>query len=114
MAYNEKLAERIRQQFNKLTNVEEKAMMGGLCFMYNEKMCVGIFKDQLMCRVDPEDVPTLVQRKGATQMDMAGRTMKGYLLIDDSGMKQEEDFQFWISRCIEFNKYAKSSKKKKK
>lgn len=113
MAYNELLAERIRKRFQKLKNVEEKAMMGGLCFMYNDKMCVGIFKDQLMCRIDPATVPGLLKRKGAQQMDMSGRVMKGYLLIDESGMKKEDDFDFWISQCLEFNKHAKASRKKK-
>ncbi len=53
MPYNEKLANRIRERFATLDNVEEKEMMGGLTFMYNDKMCVGIIKDDLMCRIDP-------------------------------------------------------------
>jgi TfoX/Sxy family transcriptional regulator of competence genes len=53
LAYNQKLANRIRDAFDKLPNVEEKEMMGGLTFMYNDKMCVGIFKEELISRVDP-------------------------------------------------------------
>ena len=112
MAYSEQLADRIRRRFQKLKKVEEKAMMGGLCFMYNGKMCVGIFKDQLMCRIDPAIVPELLKRKGSQQMDMAGRLMKGYILVDESGMQKEEDFDFWIAKSLEFNEYAKASKKK--
>jgi len=50
MAYDEKLAVRIRERMSELPNVDEKEMMGGLVFMYNGKMCVGIIKDELMCR----------------------------------------------------------------
>lgn len=53
MAYNEQLANRIRQKLSDLPNVVEKEMMGGLTFMYNDKMCVGIIKDELLCRIDP-------------------------------------------------------------
>ncbi len=53
MAYSEELANRVRQSFENLSNVVEKQMMGGLTIMYNDKMCVGIIKDELMCRIDP-------------------------------------------------------------
>ena len=52
MAYNENLAERIRTALSKKRKVEEKKMMGGLTFMVNGKMCVGILKDDLMARID--------------------------------------------------------------
>ena len=54
MAYNHQLADRIRNTLGDLPNIEEKEMMGGIVFMYNDKMCVGIIKDDLMCRIDPE------------------------------------------------------------
>ena len=55
MAYNEKLANRVRELIaEKETNVEEKRMFGGLCFMVNEKMCIGVEKERLMIRLDPE------------------------------------------------------------
>ena len=53
MAYDEQIANRIRERFADLENIEEKAMMGGVTFMYNGKMCVGVIKDELMCRIDP-------------------------------------------------------------
>ncbi len=53
MAYNEPLANRVRERLAGLNQIEEKPMMGGLTFMYKGKMCVGIIKDNLMCRVDP-------------------------------------------------------------
>ena len=49
---NETLANRVRQKLSDLPNIEEKEMMGGLTFMYNDKMCIGIIKDELMCRIE--------------------------------------------------------------
>ncbi len=62
--YSETLASRVRQRFAKLPNVTEKEMMGGLTFMYNDKMCVGIIKDELMCRIDPALHESCVEKVG--------------------------------------------------
>jgi len=113
MAYNEKLADRIRERFSSLRRVEEKKMMGGLTFMYNGKMCVGIIKDDLMCRIDPSTHDDAIEKKGCRTMDFTNRPMIGYVLIDDSGMKSKKDFDYWIDLALDFNKKAKSSKKKK-
>ena len=113
MAYNEKLAERIRSRFSSFENVEEKAMMGGLTFMLNDKMCVGILKDELMCRIDPSIHEEMIEKQGCRTMDFSVRPMKGYILIEDTGMQSQKDFDFWIDLAFEFNAKAKSSKKKK-
>ncbi len=114
MAYNEKLANRIREKFAELPNVSEKEMMGGLTFMLNDKMCVGIIKDELMCRIDKTFHDTAIEKIGCRTMDFTNRPMKGYVLIDDNGMKTQKDFDYWIDLALDFNKYAKSSKPKKK
>ncbi len=113
MAYSEILAERIRERFAALRNVSEKEMMGGLTFMYNDKMCVGIIKDELMCRIDPNLHDTEVEKNGCRTMDFTKRPMKGYIMIDDTGMKSKKDFDYWIDLALEYNKKAKSSKRKK-
>ena len=114
MPYNEILANRIRQHLSKLPNIEEKVMMGGLTFMYNNKMCVGIIKDELMCRIDPKLHEKCVEKIGCRTMDFTKRPMIGYILIDESGMKSKADFEYWINLALEFNSQAKSSKKKSK
>jgi len=114
MAYNEKLANRIREQLADLPNTEEKEMMGGLTFMVNEKMCIGIIKDEMMCRIAPEIQDTVLEKTGCRIMDFTGRPMKGYVMVDDTGMKSQKEFEDWINLCLEFNSKAKSSKKKKK
>lgn len=88
-------------------------MMGGLTFMYNDKMCVGIIKDELMCRIAPEQHEEAIKKKGCRTMDFTHRPMQGYVLISEEGMRSEKDFDYWIGLSLEYNKYAKSSKKKK-
>lgn len=113
MAYNQILADRIREQLQHLDGIEEKEMMGGLCFMLNDKMCVGIIKDEMMCRLDPVLYEEALEKTGCHEMNFTGRPMKGWVLINDSGMKTVADLNYWIGLSVEYNQYAKSSKKKK-
>lgn len=114
MAYNEKLANRIREQLADLPNIEEKEMMGGLTFMVNGKMCIGIIKDEMMCRIAPEMQDSVLEKTGCRIMDFTGRPMKGYVMVDDTGMKNQKVFEYWINLCLAFNSKAKSSKNGKK
>ncbi len=113
MAYNQTLANRIREQLQDLDDIEEREMMGGLCFMLNDKMCVGIIKDELMCRLDPALYEESLEKTGCHEMTFTGRPMKGWVLIEDSGMKTVADLNYWIGLSVDYNKYAKKSKKKK-
>ena len=113
MAYDEKLAERIRERLSELPHIEEKEMMGGLSFLYNGKMCVGIIKDEMMCRIDPAEHEAAVERHGCRVMDFTGRPMKGWVMVDESGMKSKKDFDEWIELALTYNGKAKSGKKKK-
>ena len=114
MAYNEKLANRIRERLADLPVVSEKEMMGGLTFMVNDKMCVGIIKDEMMCRIDPGLHDTAIEKTGCRTMDFTKRPMRGYVMIDDTGMKTQRDFNYWMELALDFNERAKSSKKRKK
>ena len=114
MAYAQTLANRIRERFATLANVEEKEMMGGLTFMLNDKMCIGIIKDEMMCRIDPELHDAAIEKQGCRTMDFTNRPMKGYVMIDETGMKTKKQFDYWVDLALDFNKKAKPSKKKKK
>jgi TfoX/Sxy family transcriptional regulator of competence genes len=114
MAFLEDLANKIRFFFENFENVEEKKMMGGLTFMYNGKMCVGVIKDELMCRIDPDFHNEAVEKRGCRTMDFTNRPMMGYVLIDETGYCSQKDFDYWINLAIEFNSKAKASKKQKK
>lgn len=114
MAYNEFLADRIRQYFNSKRIVFiEKKMMGGLAFMIDDKMCVGIIKEDLMARIGPVNKPNALTRKACREMDFTGRPMKGFVMINPEGTDMDDDLEYWIDLALEFNPFAKSSKKGK-
>ncbi|WP_020537633.1 TfoX/Sxy family protein [Lewinella cohaerens] len=121
MAFDEYLADRIRKAFEEHnTAFAEKKMMGGLCFMVNEKMCCGIHYDKkketdlLMARIGLDASIDALEREGCHPMDFTGRPMKGYVFVTSDGFDTEEDLTHWIRLCIAFNPLAKASKKKKK
>ncbi len=121
MAYDELLVDRVRLLFDRQgLQVLEKKMMGGLCFMLEEKMCCGVLfnkkkqLDLLMVRIGPDAVEASLDREGALPMDFTGRPMKGFLFVAPEGFEQESDLQYWVQLCIDFNPLAKKSSKKKK
>lgn len=115
MAYDEFLEERITQVLKqKGIPFEAKKMMGGLCYLVDDKMCVGIVHDQLMARIAPELYESSLQKKGCSEMNFTGRPMKGYVFVDPIGIDAEVDLEYWIDLCLEFNPRAKSSKRKSK
>jgi len=115
MAYNEKLADMTRELIARThKNVEEKAMFGGLCFMVNGKMCVGVEKDRLMVRLDPALYDEVMEKEGCRPMDFTGKIMKGYVFVDASALNTRKKLDYWINLALEFNKKAKAAKKKTK
>ena len=113
MSYNEKLANRVRELLQTKRSVAEKKMMGGLTFMVNDKMCVGILNDDLMARIDPAVYEKVLEKRGCREMDFTGKPMRGFVFIEPEGTKTKKDLEYWINLALEFNKKAKSSKKKK-
>lgn len=115
MAYNEKLADRTREIISRThKKVEEKKMFGGLCFMVNGKMCVGVEQHRLMVRLDPERYDEAMEKEGCKPMDFTGKVMKGYVFVDADALGTEKKLGYWINLALEFNSKAKASKKKKK
>ena len=113
MAYDEYLADRIRNVLlEKRVSAQEKKMMGGICFMVDDKMCVGVIKNNLMARIDPDIVDKALTKKGSKPMDFTGRPMKGYVFVEPEGYDMDKDLEYWVQLCLNFNPKAKSSKKK--
>ncbi|MBK8944420.1 MAG: TfoX/Sxy family protein [Ignavibacteriae bacterium] len=112
MAYNEKLANKIREALSEIPNVEEKKMFGGLAFLVNDKMCINVSGEKLMCRYDPKLEDKISAKNGFEKVLMKGKDFKGYCYVKPEGFKTKKDFDFWIKLCLEFNKEAKSSKTK--
>ena len=111
MAYKEELAGRIRTALADQKAVEEKKMMGGLTFMVNGKMCVGVHGDELMVRMDPGAHENALEREGCRVMDFTGRPMKGFVFVGPRGTTSAEDLDYWINLALDFNKRAKASKR---
>ena len=120
MAYDEFLADRIRRFMKtKNANFFEKKMFGGLCFMVNDKMCCGLLfnkkkdTDFLMARIGEAATEAAMKREGAQPMDFTGRPMKGYAFVTPDGIDTEDDLEYWLQLCLDFNPFAKASKKRK-
>lgn len=115
MAYDNYLGERIANTLkNKGVNYNEKHMFGGLAFMVDEKMCVGVIKDSMMVRIDPAIFESSLEKKGCQAMEFTGKPMKGFVSITTEGMDLDEELEYWIDLALDYNPRAKASKKKKK
>ena len=114
MAYDEILANRVREILSPLRKVEEKKMMGGLTFMVNDKMCVGILEENLMVRIDPDIYEKVLERTGCREMDFTGRPMRSFVFVDPEGTNTKKDLNYWLGLVLEYNKKARPSKRKKK
>ena len=115
MAYNEKLADRIREIISLTHKItEEKKMFGGLCFMVNDKMCVGVEQERLMVRLDPALYDEVMEKEGCRPMDFTGKIMKGYVFVDIEALNTKKKLEYWVKLALVYNKLAKASKPKKK
>ena len=100
MAYDQKLAERIRAAVADVKGVSEKAMFGGIAWMKGGNMFVGTLKDELMVRVGKDAHDAEVKRPHARIMDFTGRPMKGYLVIAPAGVKTVPQVKAWSDRAL--------------
>lgn len=113
MAYSEYLADRVRQRLSSISLVEEKKMLGGLTFMVNNKMCMGITtdkktgNDRLMVRVGKLPYQDLLGTRGSREMDFTGKVMRGFLFVDPEGIDNEDDLDFWVEKALAFNTLIK-------
>ena len=108
MPYDEHLVGRIRAALlPRRREVEEKKMMGGLTFMVNDKICVGVSKDKLMARIDPDVHEVALQRKGCHEMNFTGKPMKGFVFVNSKGTSSKKDLNHWVKLALDFNKKAK-------
>ena len=115
MSYDEKLADRTREIISLThTITEEKRMFGGLCFMVNDKMCVGIERERMMLRIDPAKYEEVMEMEGCRPMDFTGKVMKGFIFVDADVLNTKKKLEYWIKLALEYNAIAKASKKKKK
>ena len=102
MAFDEGLAERIRELLRERSGVIERKMFGGLAFMLNGYMFVGIVGDTLMARVGPDGYAKALAQKHVREMDFTGKPMKGYVYVAPEGIESDAALEHWVSRCAAF------------
>jgi TfoX/Sxy family transcriptional regulator of competence genes len=102
MAFNEALVERIRQGLTRRKNIEEKKMFGGIGFLLNGNMLVGVWKDSLIVRLGPEDGDEALKEAHVREFDITGKPMKGWVLVEPQGVEDDEQVRDWIQRAVRF------------
>lgn len=113
MTYNITLADRVREYLLQATTlpIKEKKMFGGLAFMVDNKMCINVSGDNLMCRFDPNLLETVAEKNGYMPMIMRGKQLKGYCYVNPDGFRNQKDLKYWVHLCLAFNGKAKRSRK---
>lgn len=121
MAYDEYLGERISSVLErKKVRFYSKKMIGGLCFLVDDKMLCGIHIDKkyndslLMARVGEKNMEQLLSQPHVLPMDFTGRPMKGYVFVTPESFDADQDLEKWLQLCLDFNPEAKASTMKKK
>ena len=102
MAYDEGLAQRLRDCFAERDDVVERRMFGGLAFMLSGNMCCGVIGDELMARVGPEYYASALQHAQARPMDFTGKPLKGFVYVASDGITADQGLERRVRRCIEF------------
>jgi TfoX/Sxy family transcriptional regulator of competence genes len=101
VAYNEKLAERIRAELSGIPFMEKK-MFGGVGFLVQGNMACGVHKQSMIVRVDPEKHAKLLKKPHAGAFDITGKPMKGWLLVDSDGCRTAKQLSEWVKEGVEF------------
>jgi len=113
MAYDEKLAYRLRAALKASKGITEKKMFGGISFLLNGNMVAGVLGSDLVSRFDPDETDRLLKKPHARPFDpfdkRPGKPMKGWLLVGPAGLTKERELQTWIELGLE---YARSLPKK--
>ena len=102
MAFDERLAQRVREALSQEKQVTERRMFGGLAFMVRGHMTVGINDTTLMARVGPEHHAAALRRAHVRPMDFTGKPMKGYVYVDAPALATDKSLREWLARCLTF------------
>jgi hypothetical protein len=101
MAYDEMLAERVRDVLEGRPGLEEQRMFGGLAFLINRRMCCGIMSGGLLLRLGAEGVADVLAREPhARPMDFTGKVMRSFVIIEAPGVKTDAQLRHWVERAL--------------
>lgn len=102
MAFDPGLAQRVRESLGDCAGITERRMFGGLAFLVDGKMFIGIRNSSLMARVGPERHQDALALPGVRVMDFTGRPMKGYVYVDPPAIAEEGDLKAWVLWCVQY------------
>jgi TfoX/Sxy family transcriptional regulator of competence genes len=102
MAYSESLAGRLRDALSRRRNVVEKKMFGGVGFLLDGNMCVGVWKDSLIARLGPERAEEALRRPYVSDFDVTGRPMKGWVLVGPEAIDDDQSLSEWVDQAARF------------
>jgi TfoX/Sxy family transcriptional regulator of competence genes len=102
MAFSEALAERIRRGLARRRGIEEKKMFGGIGFLLNGNMLVGVWKDSLIVRLGPEESDEALKEPHVSEFNITGRSMKGWVLVAPEAVETADELNGWIQRAVKF------------
>ena len=102
MAYDETFADRVRDALAPRAGLTERRMFGGIAFMVDGNMAVGIIGEDLMVRLDPADAEAALTEEHVRPMDFTGRPMKGMVFVDSDGTASEADLASWVDAGADF------------
>jgi TfoX/Sxy family transcriptional regulator of competence genes len=102
MAFNEVLAERIRDALARKRAIQEKKMFGGIGFLLNGNLLVGVWKESLIVRLGPDEGEEALTEPHVKEFDITGRAMKGWVLVEPQGVEDDEQLRAWIQRAVKF------------
>jgi hypothetical protein len=108
MAYDEGVAQRIREVLEDRPCIAEKKMFGGIAFMHSGKMCCGVLGEVLKTGVGPSAYADALSRPYTREMDFTGRPMKGFVYVDPRGFDQDGQLREWIDLCLAFTGFLPS------
>lgn len=104
MAFSEELAERIRHAVARRRNLLEKKMFGGVGFLLHGNMLVGVWKDSLIVRLGQDAYDDALLEPHVRKFDITGRPMKGWVMVEPEGVRDDEPLKVWIERATKFVK----------
>ena len=102
MAFNETLAQRIRCRLVRRKGVEDKKMFGGVGFLLNGNLLVGVWRNSLCVRLGPEQAEKALSERSVKEFDITGKPMKGWVLVEPEGVGDDEELKAWIQRAVKF------------
>lgn len=102
MAFDEKLAARVRAQLGKRRDVTEKKMFGGLAFLLRGNMCVGVHGSEMIVRLAPDETERALKSANTRRFDLTGRPMQGWILVELKGLATDATLGKWVATAVKF------------